>query len=183
MEAVIITLACLIFISTCLKTGFLPMKYWFVIGAGYAIWTWIITPWVAGQPGSWLTNFLADRQNALNLSVCITLEATLLVAFCFESAGEGKQGSFRRIAGKALAAYPGFLLAGVIPYAIQRLMVLLPGFDFTLMQWTAALATLVMIPLGTWLLKFLGGKQPQRLEMIFILNLFIVILTVILTGK
>ena len=183
MEAVIVTLACLIFVSTCLKTGFLPMKYWFAIGAGYAIWTWIVTPWVAAQPGSWLTDFLADRQNALNLSVCITLEATLMIVFCFECAGEGKQSTFRRIVDKILSVYPGLLLAGVIPYTIQRLMVLLPGFDFTLMQWVAALGMLVVIPLGTWLLKAMGGKQPQRLEMIFILNLFIVILSIILTGK
>ena len=169
MEAVIITLVCLLFISSCLKLGFLPMKYWFVVGITYAVWAWIVTPWVAAQPGSWLTDFLADRQNALNLSVCITLE--------------GKQSTFRRIVDKILAVYPGLLLTGVIPYTIQRLMVLLPGFDFTLMQWVAALGMLVVIPLGTWLLKILGGKQPQRLEMIFILNLFIVILSIILTGK
>ncbi len=183
MEAVIVTLACLIFVSTCLKTGFLPMKYWFAIGAGYAIWTWIVTPWVAAQPGSWLTDFLADRQNALNLSVCITLEATVMIAFCFESAGESKQGTLKWLADKILFFYPGLLLAGVIPYTIQRLMMLLPGIDFTLLQWAATLAMLVLILLGTWILKILGGKQPQQLEMIFILNLFIVILSIILTGK
>lgn len=182
MSTVISILTCLIFFSTCLKLGFLPQKYILGIGGAYAIFTWLVTPWVTELPGSWLTEFLAVRDNALNLSVCVTLEATILIAFCFESAGEGKQSLFRRIADKVLAYYPGLLLAGVIPYALQQLLLHLPGVDFTWMQWGASLAVLVLIGAGTWLLKVLAGKPSQRLELLFILNLFIVILSVIITG-
>lgn len=57
-----------------------------------------------------------------------------------------------------------------------------PGIDFGSLSWIAAGVTFFAVGAGSHLLRYAIGDKPLRLEVLFIVNIFIVILSIIATG-
>lgn len=177
MDWIVEITACVIVLLTWMKLSMLPWKQVGIIALLYAIWTWTITPWVASQPATWLTDWLTVRENRLDIAVGIVVEACLMLAFCFNCFPTERKHQLGKAIDQALLLYPGLLLMGVIPYALSGVLLALPGTSFTLVQWLSALLVLALMPLGGWLAQK-TGSPPFRLEAIFILTLCLITMAV-----
>ena len=146
---------------------------------------WLVTPWMTEQSKTVVAAFFASRPQMLNLSVCVTLEAAIMITFCFDC--------FAKIAypqhGLQTSGHPlpevytpGILIGGVICYVLALLLFTFPGIDFGSLSWIAAGVTFFAVGAGSHLLRYAIGDKPLRLEVLFIVNIFIVILSIIATG-
>ena len=128
--------------------------------------------------------FFASREKMLDVSVCITLEAAILITFCFDcfSGMRTRDTAFKRSVTFLLHLYPGLLIGGVLCYILAELLFSFPGIDFNMLSWTVATTTFLLIGVGARLLQILLGDKALRLEILFIVNLFIVVLSIIATG-
>ena len=82
----------------------------------------------------------------------------------------------------SLYYYPGLLFAPALCYFQAQLFYLVPGIDFAVMRWLSSLFVLLFVIGGSWFLRWLLGDRAVRQEMLFIINLLIVILCVAITG-
>jgi hypothetical protein len=120
----------------------------------------------------------------LNLSVCVTLEAAIMITFCFDCFAKmrTRNTAFKQAVTLFLKLYPGILIGGVICYVLALLLFTFPGIDFGSLSWIAAGVTFFAVGAGSHLLRYAIGDKPLRLEVLFIVNIFIVILSIIATG-
>lgn len=90
--------------------------------------------------------------------------------------------AFKQAVTLFLKLYPGILIGGVICYVLALLLFTFPGIDFGSLSWIAAGVTFFAVGAGSHLLRYAIGDKPLRLEVLFIVNIFIVILSIIATG-
>ena len=174
MDYVIPILAIFITLSFLLKVGFYPRWGTWLTALYCALFVLLITPWVTEQSKTAIAAFFASREKMQDVSVCITLEAAILITFCFDcfSGMRTRDTAFKRSATFLLHLYPGLLIGGVLCYVLAELLFSFPGIDFNMLSWTVATTTFLLIGVGARL----------RLEILFIVNLFIVVLSIIATG-
>lgn len=184
MNYVIPILAIFITLSFLLKVGFYPRRGTWLAALCCAIFVLLITPWATEQSRTAMAAFFASRKKMLDVSVCITLEATILITFCFDcfSGMRTRDTAFKRIVTCLLHLYPGLLIGGVLCYVLVELLFSFPGMDFNTLSWVTATATFLLIGGGSRLLQILLGDKALRLEILFIVNIFIVVLSIIATG-
>ena len=84
MEYAIHLLALFIALNFLLKVGFYPRWGMWTVAAGCAFFAWLVTPWMTEQSKTVVAAFFASRPQMLNLSVCVTLEAAIMITFCFD---------------------------------------------------------------------------------------------------
>ena len=175
MEYAIHLLALFIALNFLLKVGFYPRWGMWTVAAGYAFFAWLVTPWMTEQSKTVVAAFFASRPQMLNLSVCVTLEAAVMITFCFDCFAEmrTRNTAFKQAVTLFLKLYPGILIGGVICYVLALLLFTFPGIDF---------GSLLAVCAGSLLLRHAIGDKPLRLEVLFIVNIFIVILSIIATG-
>ena len=155
MDYVIPILAIFITLSFLLKVGFYPRWGTWLTALCCALFVLLITPWVTEQSKTAIAAFFASREKMLDVSICITF---------------------------LLHLYPGLLIGGVLCYILAELLFSFPGIDFNMLSWTVATTTFLLIGVGARLLQILLGDKALRLEILFIVNLFIVVLSIIATG-
>ncbi|WP_455601086.1 hypothetical protein [Bacteroides rodentium] len=184
MEYVIHLLALFIALNFLLKVGFYPRWGMWTVAAGCAFFAWLVTPWMTEQSKTVMASFFASRPQMLNLSVCVTLEAAVMITFCFDCFAEmrTRNTAFKQAITLFLKLYPGILIGGVICYVLALLLFTFPGIDFGNLSWIAAGVTFLTVCAGSLLLRHAIGDKPLRLEVLFIVNIFIVILSIIATG-
>ena len=168
MEHIIHLLIGFIVLSFLLKTGFYPR--------------WGI--WLEQSPTE-INSLLASAPHILTLSVYVTLEASIMIAFCFNCfADTSKQRTlFQRTVTYILNFYPGLLMAGILTYLLIQLFFAFPGVSFGLITGISSVAVFILISGLSLLLKNIVGERKLRLEILFITNLFIVLLSVVSTGN
>lgn len=116
MEYAIHLLALFIALNFLLKVGFYPRWGMWTVAAGYAFFAWLVTPWMTEQSKTVVAAFFASRPQMLNLSVCVTLEAAVMITFCFDCFAEmrTRNTAFKQAVTLFLKLYPGILIGGVI---------------------------------------------------------------------
>ena len=184
MDYVIPILAIFITLSFLLKVGLYPRWGTWLTALCCALFVLLITPWVTEQSKTAIAAFFASREKMLDVSVCITLEAAILITFCFDcfSGMRTRDTAFKRSVTFLLHLYPGLLIGGVLCYVLAELLFSFPGIDFNMLSWTVATTTFLLIGIGARLLQILLGDKALRLEILFIVNIFIVVLSIIATG-
>lgn len=184
MDYVIPLLALFLTLSFLLKVGFYSRWGTWLAAVCCAIFVLLVTPWVTEQSRMDMEVFFASRSRMLDLSVLITLEAAILIAFCFDCfAGQRTRNTlFKCSVTCLLRLYPGLLIACVLCYALAELLFSFPGLNFNTLAWTAATVTFLITGLGARLLRTLIDDEALRLEILFVTNLFIIILSIIATG-
>jgi len=173
MEILVALIALLLALSFLLKGAFLPR--WGVVTAGLlmAVGVRLVIPWLAGQPASTVNGWITAPDRMLDAAVCIVLEVVLMTAFCFTR----PTGRFR-----FLRWYPGLLAFPAVCWAWSQLLFSRPGINFSCFAALAALCTLAVALVGPWLLRRLLPDEESRLEGLFLVNLFLLLLTVAATG-
>ena len=116
MDYVIPILAIFITLSFLLKVGFYPRWGTWLTALCCALFVLLITPWVTEQSKTAIAAFFASREKMLDVSVCITLEAAILITFCFDcfSGMRTRDTAFKRSVTFLLHLYPGLLIGGVV---------------------------------------------------------------------
>ena len=129
MDYVIPILAIFITLSFLLKVGFYPRWGTWLTALCCALFVLLITPWVTEQSKTAIATFFTSREKMLDVSVCITLEAAILITFCFDcfSGMRTRDTAFKRSVTFLLHLYPGLLIGGVLCYVLAELLFSFPG--------------------------------------------------------
>lgn len=170
MEILIALIALLLVLSFLLKCSFLPR--WGRVAAAVllAVFVRLVIPWLANQPATTVNGWITAPDRMLDGAVCIVLEVVLMTAFCFSWCT------------RIMRWYPGLLAFPAVCWAWSQVLFARPGMDFTRFAWVAALVTLVVALGGPWLLRRLLPEEEIRLEGLFLVNLFLLLLTIAATG-
>lgn len=173
MTVLLALTALLALLSFLLKNSFFP-RFWAGIAPfGLALAVWLSIPWLTRLPAATVASWMTAPDRMLDGAVCIVLEAVLMVAFCFS-----------RPAGRlrVLGLYPGLLAFPAACWAWMQPLFSRPGIDFGRFAWVAALVTLLVAFCGSRLLRRWIPEEETRLESLFLINLFLLLLSVAATG-
>lgn len=149
-------------------------------------------PYALEQTKPGIDAYLSVRTLRENLAILITIEAFLMVLYSFSMLSSGRMCtswadvgrilSTPRLWGRILAQiYPGLLIFPVLFYLHTELIFAMPGVDFSLLSWSLALGVGIGLPLLSWLMDYLLPEWELRLEVLFLVSLFIFILGLIST--
>ena len=173
METLIAIIALLLVLSFLLKSSFLPR--WGMVAACVLLASFlrVAIPYLAAQPADTVNGWISAPDRMLDGAVLIVLEIALMMAFCFSR----PSGRFR-----FLRWYPGLLAFPAVCRAWSQILFTRPGIDFTRFAWLAALATFIAAWGGSELLRRFVPEEDARLEGLFLVNLFLLLLTIAATG-
>jgi hypothetical protein len=181
MEYIIQILMLFILINCVLKLSF--QKWWqtLVFGTVCAAFIVGICPLATQQSKTQLTDFLNNMHILQDAAVLITIEFAVCFTFCFASLQEmyGKKKAKWWI--RILDRYPGLLLFPVLFYVLTQLIFGMPGTNFTLISYLFAALVFAGLPLLTLLIRYLYPENEFRLEIHFLVSLFVCIIGLITT--
>lgn len=181
MVLIIQVLILFIFINTILKLSF--WSWWqtaifALVCALFAIW---ICPFTASQSKTQLAELMSSTQVMQNLAVLITLESALYIGYCFVALKE-KFGAKKRYWGCILKFYPGLLIFPALFYLQTQVIFSLPGIGFDTISYIMAANILILLPLLSLGMKRLIPERDFRLEVHFLVSLFICFIGLISTS-
>ena len=85
MTTVILILACIVTVSCLLKVSMMSTRTQCVVAVAYGLFAWLSMGWMTEVSHDMFTQLLTARPTRLNIGVCITLEAMVMMAWCFRS--------------------------------------------------------------------------------------------------
>jgi hypothetical protein len=181
MEYIIQILILFILIACLLKLSF--WKFWQValFGLLCAIFVIITCQLAVLQSKTQLVDFFENVKIRQDAAVLITIESALCIAFCFAELrtmfGIKKEKRWKPL----LYWYPGLLVFPVLFYLQTQLIFAMPGSPFTVLSHALAGAVCSVLPLLSFLLKRLCPEKELRLEIYFLVNLFVCLIGLITT--
>lgn len=184
MEALTVILMALTCLSFMLKlTWHRPLSV-IAVSAFTATAVGLSWPLAIEQSMTQIEGWLADSGLMLDISVILSAEVVIQMAFCMTAAHVMYSGKLDR---KTIAAYrmlrffPGLLLYPVLFALLTFTVFALPGVSFPLVGWGLAAGVLVLIPAGTLLAGYLFPDKEMRLELLFLCNCLTAVLGIIAT--
>lgn len=81
MEYIVYLLVLFVSGSFLLKVSFYPLWGKVAVAVAGALFMGLVTPWITELPPTWMTRFITYRPQLLDFSVCITLEAAIMIGF------------------------------------------------------------------------------------------------------
>lgn len=184
METVVFILMVLVCVNFMLKQTWRKVYSVAASAAVCALFTGLMWPWAIEQSRTQIADWLSDPALMLDTSVILTLEVVLQMAFCLLSVHVQTSGKLRKRTVwcyRALRWFPGILIFAVLFSGLVAAIFAFPGVSFRLVAWSTAAGVLVLIPAGTWLLRWLLPEREVRLELLFLSNALIAILGIIAT--
>lgn len=184
METVVIVLMILVCFNYVLKQTFrkiYSVVFSAVVCAAFVVFMW---PYAIEQSKTQIADWLADTTIMLDLAVVLTLEVAIQMAFCILAAHINTVGKVKPLIiymYRILRWFPGVLVFVVLFSLLVSVIFVLPGMSFSRIAWVLAIIIFVMIPLGSWGLRWLLPEKEIRLELLFLANALIAILGVIAT--
>ena len=184
METVVIVLMILVSFNFMLKLTY--NKWWWValMAAICFLFTGLLWPVAIEQSKTQIAAWLTNPTLMLDTSVVLTIEVGIQMAFCMLAAHIRSTGPIKRRTlwtYKVLRAFPGVLIFPVLFSILVELIFAFPGKSFPLIGWSTAAGVLVVIPLGTFLIKWSLPEKDLCLELLFLSNALVAILGVIAT--
>ena len=173
MEILFPLIAVLVLLSFLFKGSFLPRWEAVAVSLALAVFVWLAIPWLTRQTAGTIEQWTSDPSRVLDGAVCLVLEVAVMILFCF-TAPTGRLRFLRFI--------PGLLAFPAVVWGWSQVLFSRPGLDFGRLAWVAALATLAVALGGTALIRRLVPDEPSRLEGLFLINLFLLLLTIAATG-
>lgn len=184
METVVFVLMILVCFSFMLKQTYRKNRSVAVIAVVCALFTGLMWPYAIEQSKTQIADWLADTALMLDTAVLLTLEVILQMTFCMLAAHVQISGLLRKRTlwmYRALRWFPGILIFPVLFSALVALIFAFPGVSFSLLSWSMAAGVLILIPVGTWLLRRAMPEKDVRLELLFLVNALIAVLGVVAT--
>ena len=181
MEYIIQLLILFILIGNLLKVSFWQFWQTCLFGLLCAVFIVVTCQWAILQSKTQLSDFLGNAKIMQDAAVLVTVEATLYFVFCFAElrAMFGvKKGKWWK---SLFLWYPGLLIFPVLFYLQTQLIFAMPGVNFTVLSYALAASVLVLLPLLSLLLKRLCPEKELRLEVCFLVTLFVCVTGLITT--
>lgn len=180
MELIIQILMLFILINCVLKLSF--WKPWqaaifSLICAVFIIW---VCQYAILQSKTQLADYLKNMKVMQDSAVLITVESAICFAFCFAALRE-MFGKKRKRWIQPLYWYPSLLIFPVLFYLLTQIIFAMPGTDFTTISYVLAGGVLVGLPALSYLTRYLYPEKELRLEVYFLVSLFVCILGLITT--
>lgn len=180
MELIIQILIVFIIINCILKLSFWKPWQTLVFGvicAAFIIWA---CQYAVLQSKTQIADYLNNKKILEDMAVLITIESAICFGFCF-AALQDLFGKKRKKWAKPLYWYPGILIFPVLFYCLTQLIFGHPGTDFSTISYILAGVTVVVLPLSSWLMRCLFAEKDLRLEVYFLVSLFVSILGLLTT--
>lgn len=184
METVVFILMILVCFNFMLKQTY--RKRWSVVAIAVVSTLFVGLMWryAIEQSKTQIADWLANPELMQDTAVLLTLEVALQMSFCMLAAHVQTTGRIRKRTlwlYRALRWFPGILIFPVLFSALVALIFSFPGVSFPLVAWSMAGAVLLLIPAGTYFLRWLLPEKDLRLELLFLGNALIAILGIVAT--
>lgn len=131
-----------------------------------------------------ITSCLHDSALMLDISVLITIEVVLQIAYSILAVYISTHGAIKPrtlLIYRLLRFFPGLLIFPVLFSSLVWLIFEFAGYSFSLISWSLAALVLLMIPLLTYIIKWVLPEKEIRLELLYYINILVAILGVIAT--
>lgn len=180
MELIIQILMLFVVINTVLKLSF--WKWWQAALFSFACGVFVIVScqWAVLQSKTQLADYLTKRTILQDAAVLITIESVICIVFCFARLQYG-QASKPRWWLSILNCYPNLLIFPVLFYLLTQLIYAMPGIDFSTISYLLAGAAFILLPLLGFGMKYLYPENDLRLEIHFLVSLFVCVIGLIST--
>lgn len=180
MRAVIVVVMVLVCINYLLKLTYYRRLYMLLISSVVsALFVGLSLPFAIEQSASEISHWLSDTALMLNIAVILTVNVIVQMAFCFLHAQIHCCESPRRInmlLYHIMLLVPDLLIFPVLFYILVTAVFSLPGVSFQLVAWTLAAMVFIVIPIATYLIKWVLPEKSIRIELLFLSNALIAVL-------
>jgi hypothetical protein len=178
MELVVQILMLFIVVGTAVRLSFERVWVSLLFGLVAAAFVYLTYPLAIEQTKTGLAGYIADRSLREYAAIFISLEVALLVGYSF-SRLELPHTRRARLIALGLRLYPGLLIFPVLFYLQSTLIFALPGVDFGIVSLLLALGSLLLLVGLGYLMRYLLPEEELRLEVYFLVQLFVFILGII----
>lgn len=170
-------LVCFNFLLKQTFSGWRSMAITTVILALFAAMMWHVA---IEQSKTQIADWIENTELMRNISVILSLDAIIQLAFGIMAVKSSEKRSVK-IFKKFLKHYPGLLIFPVIFGILIELIFMLPGTSFSLIAYLLAASILIIVPVGSRLLRTLLPESDLRLEILFLSNVLVAMIGVIAT--
>lgn len=132
------------------------------------------------QSKTQLLDYLSNTRILQDTAVLITIESAICLGFCF-AALRNLFGKKNKPWLKPLYWYPSLLIFPTFFYLLTEIIFALPGIDFTKTSYYLAAGIFVAMPLSSYAAKQILPESELRLEVHFLISLFVAIIGLITT--
>ena len=139
-----------------------------------------IYPIAIQQSKTQLTDYLGNIKIMQDIAVLVTLEASLCFAYCFLISKKLYGGKISRW-GKILQWYVSVLIFPVLFLILTQVIYTLPGIKFETITYIMASIVTLAFPVLRYLLKKLIPEADFRIEVHFLVSLFVCVIGLIIT--
>lgn len=180
MELIIQILMVFIIINCILKLSFRSLWQSILFGALCAVFIIWAKEYAIMQSKTQIADYLKNRAALQNAAVLVTAESAICFAFCFAA--------LKNVFGKRIKRwlmplywYPSLLIFPVLFYILTQTIFSLSGTDFDTIAYIISGITFVVIPIAAYGIRLLIPEDELRLEVHFLVSLFVCILGLLTT--
>lgn len=183
MEIVVLIIMCLVGLVLLLKLTFHGWPGRMILSLAAAIFIVAATDPATEQSKTQIADWLSCSGLMLDASVLLTVDVAFQIGFCILAAG--KAGGF--LDRKGMFAYrlllwiPGLMIFPVLFALLTALVFAMPGVDFQSIGLGCAMVILIVMPLLAWFLKSLLPEYDIRVELMFLIGVFVACLGIVAT--
>lgn len=184
MEQIILILMLFVAINCAFKLSFWKLWQAAAFSLATAAFTALMWHYAILQSKTQLADYLHNTEALQNMAIIITLESSLCFGFCVAFL-RGLYGKKNPWWAKLLWWYPSLLLFPVLFYCLTTAIFSLPGTEFSTTAYLLGGVVLVLLPLLARGVRYLLPEADLRLEVHFLISLFVCILGLLTTvnGK
>lgn len=180
MELIIQILMLFIVINCIIKLSFWKPWQAAVFGLVCAVFIIWSCQYAILQSKTQLADYLKNTKIMQDAAVLVTVESAICFAFCFAA--------LRNMFGKKIKRwieplywYPSLLIFPVLFYILTQIIFAMPGTNFTTISYLLATGVLIALPALSYLVRYLYPEKELRLEVYFLVSLFVCIMGLITT--
>lgn len=180
MELIISVLMLFIVMNCVLKVSF--WRWWqaALFGVGCGVFVVLTYPYAILQSKTQIADYLRNTVALQDMAVIITIESVICFAYCV-AVLRGWFGQQEKWWVKPLKWYPSLLIFPVLFYLQTELIFSFSGVSFTVLSYGFAVAVAVLLPLLCVLFRYLLPEKDLRLEVHFLVSLFVCVIGLLTT--
>lgn len=180
MEIIISVLMLFIGMNCVLKVSF--WKWWQagLFGVVCGVFVALTYPYAILQSKTQIADYLRNTVALQDMAVVITIESVICFAYCV-AVLRGWFGQREKWWVKPLKWYPSLLIFPVLFYLQTELVFTFSGVSFTVLSYGFAVAVVVLLPLLCAFFRYLLPEKDLRLEVHFLVSLFVCVIGLLTT--
>lgn len=181
MEIVVILMMILVSVGFVLKLTFMRPWQMALESASVALATVFTIEIATLQSKTQITGWLQRSDLMLDVSVILTIDVALQIAFCLSQVANINNGLRGKIFGNIILFIPGILVFPVAFYLLVYLMFYFTGTDFYTIGYGLACCLFILLPLLAVGLRYMLPDKSSRLELMFYLSCILGMLGIVAT--